>query len=116
MRRVYEIVRSAQEAAFRIIKPGVPLEEFDRAARTAIYRAGFGPQFTHRLGHGLGIEGHEDPYLVEGNKLPAEPGMVFTVEPGVYIENEFGVRIEDDVLVTPKGFELLTGPARVMFK
>jgi Xaa-Pro dipeptidase len=83
----------------------------DAAARRAIEDAGFGPvykYFTHRVGHGLGMDGHEWPYLVKGNPLPLAPGMVFSDEPGIYIKGEFGVRLEDDMLITPEGAELFT--------
>jgi Xaa-Pro aminopeptidase len=70
--------------------------------------AGLGPSFTHRLGHGMGMDGHEPPYMVEGNDTPLEPGMVFTIEPGVYQLDKFGVRIEDDAVVTDTGLEVLS--------
>lgn len=110
MREVYSVVEDARRAAFEFIGPGVKLGEIDRRARTVIYKAGYGAFFTHRLGHGLGLEVHEDPYVVEGNDLEAEEGMVFTVEPGIYLPDEFGVRIEDDVAVTSDGCLLLSGP------
>lgn len=105
---VYDVVRAANEAGRAAAGPGVPAQEVDRAARRVIEEAGFGPYFTHRTGHGLGMEAHEGPAIVEGNELMLEPGMVFTVEPGIYLPGELGVRIEDDVLITPNGAESLT--------
>src|SRR6266853_771714 len=89
-------------------RPGTPCEEMDRAARKVITAAGYGPFFTHRLGHGLGMDGHEPEYLVEGNKTRLEPGMVFTIEPGIYQLGRFGVRIEDDCVMTATGVEVLS--------
>jgi Xaa-Pro dipeptidase len=80
----------------------------DRAARAVIESAGYGPSFTHRTGHGLGLEGHEPPYMVRGEATILQPGMTFTVEPGIYLAGKGGVRIEDDVLVTADGSETLT--------
>ncbi len=83
----------------------------DAAARKVIVDAGYGPDykyFTHRVGHGLGMDGHEWPYLVRGNRLPMQPGMTFSDEPGIYIRGEFGLRLEDDMLITATGAELLT--------
>src|SRR5256886_3737062 len=80
----------------------------DRAARKVISDGGYGPSFTHRLGHGLGMDGHEAPYLVEGNETRLEPGMVFTVEPGIYQLGRFGVRIEGDCVMTDRGVEVLS--------
>lgn len=105
---VYDVVRAANEAGRAVARPGVPAQEVDRAARRVIEEAGFGPYFTHRTGHGLGMEAHEGPGIVEGNELILEPGMVFTVEPGIYLPGELGVRIEDDLLITPNGAESLT--------
>lgn len=105
---VYDVVRAANEAGRMAAGPGVPAQEVDRAARRVIEEGGFGPYFTHRTGHGLGMEAHEGPAIVEGNELILEPGMVFTVEPGIYLPGELGVRIEDDVLITPNGAESLT--------
>lgn len=107
-KRVYGIVRDAQSAAIERVRPGVAAEDIDRAARDVIERAGFGPRFTHRVGHGLGMDGHEPAYLVRGNAQPLEPGFVFTVEPGIYLPDRFGVRIEDDVMCGPDGPVLLS--------
>jgi Xaa-Pro dipeptidase len=105
---IYNVVHDAQTAAMERVKPGVPAQEIDRAAREVIARAGFGPQFTHRLGHGIGLEGHEPIYIVEGNERALRPGMVFTIEPGIYLPRELGVRIEDQVMCTESGIEILT--------
>jgi len=105
---VYQTVKAANAAGRAAAKPGVPCQEVDRAARRVIEDAGYGPYFIHRVGHGIGMEGHEGPYMVEGNTLPLEVGMTFTVEPGIYIPGEVGVRIEDDMLVTEDGAESLT--------
>jgi len=96
-------------AAMQLGRPRVTqCQEMDRAARKVIADAGYGPFFTHRLGHGLGMDGHEVPYLVEGNATRLEPGMVFTIEPGIYQLGKFGVRIEDDCLMTENGVEVLS--------
>jgi Xaa-Pro dipeptidase len=108
LREVYDVVRAANEAGRKAAGPGVPAEDVDRAARRVIEEAGLGAYFTHRTGHGLGLEAHEGPNIVAGNAQVLEPGMVFTVEPGVYIPGELGVRIEDDVVITPDGAESLT--------
>lgn len=94
---IYNLVHDAQSAAIAKVKPGVAAQEVDRAARAVIEQAGFGKQFTHRLGHGMGMNIHEAAYMVEGNARPLQPGFVFSVEPGVYLPGELGVRIEDDV-------------------
>jgi Xaa-Pro dipeptidase len=111
-RRVWEAGRKAQVAALRAVRPGAVCESVDAAARKVIEDAGFGPgykYFTHRLGHGIGLEGHEYPYLVRGNTLKMEPGMTFSNEPGIYIYGEFGVRIEDCMVVTEDGGRILGG-------
>ena len=106
--QVYNTVHTAQTATMTLGHPGVQCQEMDRAARRVIREAGFGEFFTHRLGHGMGMDGHEPPYEVEGNTLPLEAGMVVTVEPGIYLPNEWGVRIEDDCVVTADGFEVMS--------
>ena len=108
MAEVYEVVREANRAGRDKVAPEVTAEEIDRAARSVIEVAGFGEYFIHRTGHGLGLEVHEHPYIVEGNQEPLRPGMTFTVEPGIYLPGKGGVRIEDDVVVTPQGCESLT--------
>jgi Xaa-Pro dipeptidase len=117
MRKVFDIVKRAQSAALAAARPGVPLEAIDAAARRVIVDAGYGPgfkYFTHRLGHGMGMDGHEWPYLVTNNMfgwtkaLTLKPGMVFSDEPGIYIRGEFGVRLEDDMHITENGAELFT--------
>lgn len=108
-KRVFNLVHDAQTAAMNLARPfTVRCQEMDRAARKVIADAGLGPSFTHRLGHGMGMDGHEPPYMVEGNDTPLEPGMVFTIEPGVYQLEKFGVRIEDDTVVTDTGLEVLS--------
>lgn len=112
-RKIWETVKNAQEAARREFRPGNPCENVDGAARQVVEEAGFGPGykfFHHRLGHGIGIEGHEEPYMVRGNKLPLETGMTSSDEPGIYIYGELGVRLEDVMVVTENGGEFL-GPA-----
>ena len=111
-REVYAIVRAAQQAAFEAVRPGVAAEDVDRAARAVITDAGYGERFVHRTGHGIGLEVHEPPYIVEGNATPLEPGMTFSDEPGIYLEGRFGVRIEDQVVVTPEGAERLNDATR----
>jgi Xaa-Pro aminopeptidase len=106
-RKVYETVLAANRAARAAVKPGVACQEIDRAARKVIEDAGYGEYFIHRLGHGLGLDGHEEPYMVEGNTLPLQPGMVFSDEPGIYIAGQFGVRIEDILVCTEDGAEAL---------
>jgi Xaa-Pro aminopeptidase len=111
-RKVYDIVRRANQATLDAVKPGVACEELDRTARDLITKEGFGENFIHRVGHGLGMDVHEEPYLVGGNKTPLEAGMVFSDEPGIYIEGEFGVRIEDSVVVTKDGGKRLNEASR----
>ncbi len=110
--RVHEVVREAQAAAVDAVEPGVAAEAVDRAARTVIEDAGYGDAFVHRTGHGVGLDVHEEPYVVAGNDRALEPGMVFSVEPGIYLDDRFGCRIEDLVVVTENGRERLNGTDR----
>ena len=114
-RSLWEIERRAQAAALKAARPGAACEDVDAAARKVIVDAGFGPDykyFTHRVGHGIGMDGHEWTYLVRGNKTKLEPGMTFSDEPGIYIPGEIGVRLEDIMAITESGAELLTGQAQ----
>ncbi|PYP42624.1 MAG: aminopeptidase P family protein, partial [Gemmatimonadetes bacterium] len=111
MKQVFEIEQRAQKAALAAARPGVECQAVDAAARKVIVDAGFGPDykyFTHRVGHGMGMDGHEWPYLVRGNTLPLQANMTTSDEPGIYIPGEFGVRLEDDMHVTESGAELFT--------
>jgi Xaa-Pro aminopeptidase len=110
--RVYELVRDAQEAAFAAVAPGTTAGAVDRAARTMIDDAGYGDAFFHRTGHGIGLEVHEAPYIVEDASWELRPGTTFSIEPGVYLEGRFGVRIEDIVAVTDEGAERLNRSTR----
>ncbi|MDQ3705789.1 MAG: Xaa-Pro peptidase family protein [Chloroflexota bacterium] len=103
MERVYNLVYAAQEAAVRAARPGMTCEELDSVARDLFVEAGYGQYFMHRLGHGIGLDGHEPPYLVQGNPTRLEAGMSFSIEPGLYLPGRFGVRIEDIVYLTPQG-------------
>jgi Xaa-Pro aminopeptidase len=111
-RKVYEIVMRANQATFDAVKPGVPCEDLDKAARKVITDAGYGPAFLHRVGHGLGLDVHEEPYLVGGNTMPLAIGMCFSDEPGIYLEGNFGVRIEDAVICTETGAKRLNEASR----
>jgi Xaa-Pro dipeptidase len=111
MKQVFDIVHRAQSAALAAARPGVEAGSIDAAARQVITNAGYGPDykhFTHRLGHGMGMDGHEWPYLVRGNTTKLQPEMTFSDEPGIYIRGEFGIRLEDDMHITDKGSELFT--------
>ncbi len=98
--RVYDIVQRAQQAGVSAVRPGATAESIDRASRAVIEESGYGQYFITRTGHGIGLEVHEEPYLVAGNRRLLEPGMTFSVEPGIYLPGRFGVRIEDIVAVT----------------
>ncbi|MBY8340724.1 aminopeptidase P family protein [Streptomyces spinosirectus] len=113
-RRVHDLVREAQEAGFRAVRPGAACQEVDRAARAVIAEAGYGEYFIHRTGHGIGVTTHEPPYMIEGERQPLMPGMCFSVEPGVYLPGRFGVRIEDIVTVTEDGGRRLNDTTREM--
>jgi Xaa-Pro aminopeptidase len=106
-RRVYEIVDQANQAAFDAARPGTTTTALDRIARDFIAEAGYGEHFLHRLGHGIGLDGHEAPYLVKGDDTELAEGMTFSIEPGIYLEGRFGVRIEDIVVVTDDGADRL---------
>ena len=111
MKQVFEIEQRAQKAALAAARPGVECQAVDAAARKLISDAGFGPDykyFTHRVGHGMGMDGHEWPYLVRGNATPMAANMTFSDEPGIYIRGEFGIRLEDDMHITDNGAELFT--------
>ena len=107
MRAVYEQVRAAQEAAVQAARPGMVAEELDGVARTALHAGGYSQFFTHRLGHGIGLDTHESPYIVSGNRQVLAAGMAFSIEPGLYLPERFGVRIEDIVVLGPDGAERL---------
>lgn len=111
---VWNVVKEAQTAAFAAVRPGAACSQIDAVARKIISDAGFGPDytcFTHRLGHGIGMDGHEWTYLVRGNETPLVPGMCFSDEPGIYIGGEFGVRLEDCFYVTATGARFFTEPS-----
>jgi len=115
MKQVFEIVHKAQSAALAAARPGAECGSVDAAARKIITDAGYGPDykyFTHRLGHGLGMDGHEWPYLVRGNPLKLLANVTTSNEPGIYIRGEFGVRLEDDMHITENGAELFTPQSR----
>jgi len=104
---VHALVEEANRVSRSVVGPGVPCQEVDRWARSVIAGAGYGRYFIHRTGHGIGLEVHEHPYMVEGNDLVLQPGMAFSVEPGIYLPGRFGVRIEDIVVCTDRGADVL---------
>ncbi|CAN5318071.1 MAG: M24 family metallopeptidase [Acidimicrobiia bacterium] len=108
----YAALRMAQQAGFEAVRPGVAAESIDAVTRRVLDDAGYGQHFIHRTGHGIGLEVHEDPYLIAGNRRPLEPGMAFSVEPGVYVPGRFGMRIEDIVVVTMDGGRRLNESSR----
>jgi Xaa-Pro aminopeptidase len=106
-RALYEVLLRAQKAQTDAVRPGITAEQLDAVGREMIAAAGYGPDFIHRTGHGIGLETHEEPYIVAGSALPLEPGMAFSIEPGIYLEGRFGARIEDIVVCTETGGERL---------
>jgi Xaa-Pro dipeptidase len=113
-RKIHQIVQQANAAGRAAAMPGVPCANVDKAARDVIENAGYGKYFTHRTGHGIGMEGHEEPYLRGDNMQLLEPGMAFTVEPGIYLPDRNGVRIEDNVVITETGVDVLSDMPREM--
>ncbi len=111
-RKIHQVVLEANAAGRAAPRPGVPCTQVDNAARTVIERAGYGQYFTHRTGHGIGMEPHEDPYIRGGNMQLLEPGMTFTIEPGIYLPGRNGVRIEDNIIITESGAECLSDMPR----
>jgi Xaa-Pro aminopeptidase len=107
VRDAYAALQDAQERAVAAVRPGITAEQVDAAARARLTDSGLGERFLHRTGHGIGLDVHEDPYIVGGNAMPLEPGMAFSVEPGVYLDGDWGARIEDIVVVTENGCERL---------
>jgi len=112
---LYGVLQGAHAAAVAAVRPGVPAEAVDAAARDPITAAGYGAQFIHRTGHGIGLEGHEEPYLVAGNREPLAAGHAFSIEPGIYIEGRYGARIEDIVVCTAQGADVLDTTPRDLF-
>jgi Xaa-Pro aminopeptidase len=110
--RLYGALQGAQQQATAAVRPGIPCEEIDAVARGIITAAGYGPAFFHRTGHGIGLEGHEEPYIVAGNAEPMEPGFAFSVEPGIYLEGRYGARIEDIVVCGDAGPVILNEAPR----
>jgi Xaa-Pro dipeptidase len=111
-RKIHQVVLEANAAGREAAKPGLPCANVDIAARTVIDKAGYGQYFNHRTGHGIGLEGHEDPYMRGDNMQLLEPGMAFTVEPGIYLPGRNGVRIEDNVVITENGADCLSDMPR----
>jgi Xaa-Pro aminopeptidase len=114
-RHLFAVLQAAQEAGTRAVRPGVSCAAVDSAARTPIDAEGYGEAFFHRTGHGIGLDGHEDPYLVTGNDLPMAPGMAFSVEPGIYLPGEYGARIEDIVVCGDDGPIVLNEAPRSLY-
>jgi Xaa-Pro dipeptidase len=112
---ITKAVKAANASGRAAGRPGIPAGDVDRAARREIDTAGYGPYFTHRTGHGLGMEGHEPPYMFAENTGILQPGMVYTVEPGIYLPGKYGVRIEDDVVVTASGADTLSDLPRDLY-
>jgi Xaa-Pro aminopeptidase len=113
--RLFELVREANAEATSAVRPGVACSRLDGLARGIISAGGYGPQFIHRLGHGIGLEGHEDPYLVAGNEEPLAVGAAFSIEPGIYVEGRYGARIEDIVVLGDSGPIVLNEAPRDLY-
>ena len=111
-RHLFGVLHAAQQAASNAVRPGVPAEAIDRAARDIIDGEGYAENFFHRTGHGIGLDGHEDPYLVAGNTEPLAEGMAFSIEPGIYLPGRYGARIEDIVVCGPDGPIVLNNESR----
>lgn len=116
LERIFQVVKEANEAAKMAARPGATGRDVDRAARGVIARAGYGDYFFHRTGHGLGLEVHEPPFMMEENTVPLNVGNTFTIEPGIYLAGRGGVRIEDDVVITPRGHRSLTSLSRELIQ
>ena len=114
-RHLFDVLYDAQAAGTAAVRPGVACEAIDAAARAPIEAEGYGEAFFHRTGHGIGLEGHEDPYLIAGNALPLAPGMAFSVEPGIYLPGAYGARIEDIVVCGPDGPDVLNEAPRELY-
>ena len=112
LKAIYEAVKQANSTGRAASKPGATAGEVDLAARAVIENAGYGAFFTHRTGHGLGLEDHEPPYIFNGNSLALRPGMTYTVEPGIYLPGRGGVRIEDNLVITHTGCETFSDLSR----
>lgn len=111
-RAYYDVLQTAQDAGVAAVRPGVSAEQVDAAARELITAAGYGEYFIHRTGHGIGLDGHEEPWIIAGNTEPLQPGMAFSVEPGIYLPDKHGARIEDIVVCTEDGVERLNTTTR----
>jgi Xaa-Pro aminopeptidase len=114
MSEVYGHLYTAEAAGLAAGGSGIPAEDVDAATRSIIEDAGFGEWFMHRTGHGIGVEEHEDPYIVLGNRTPLEVGNAYSVEPGIYLPGEFGFRLEDIAVVTDSGAESITNAERAL--
>jgi Xaa-Pro aminopeptidase len=114
-RHLFAVLRSAQEQGTRAVRPGVACEAIDAAARGVIDGEGYGEAFFHRTGHGIGLEGHEEPYIIAGNNQALEPGMAFSIEPGIYLPGKYGARIEDIVVCGPDGPDALNVSSRELY-
>ena len=112
--KVAAVVEQAVQAALAAVRPGVPARDIDAAARNVIAAAGYGEQFVHRTGHGLGIDVHEPPYITATSHVALQAGNVFSIEPGIYLPGRFGVRLEEVVVTTPTGAEILSALARTV--